>query len=434
MKSFNTVYSGKALEQLEPRQLMAATAPSAQLAAELNIFLDANGNLVQTSGPGVTNAVAAGDFIWAYRTESTAGISLSDLGLQNIMISTTGAFRRLPDGSYEMSVPHEASTRQMARDAKAAGKILVINIEHWPLDVRYYGEAAVEESIAKFKQIFDWVRDEEPEVKFGVYMLFPIRDYHSPVRYERYNRLQQNERKNFFHFSQASNQLAAWHAANDRMAELAAMVDYIFPSLYTFYEDQTGWVDYARHNIAEAARYGKPVIPFLWPLYHGSAPANLARTPIPQDFWELQLQTVRDLASGAVIWTEYDDTNFDLNTPWVQSVVAFAAADAANSPALTPDVPAKDTDPTKHDDTTLVLGYSITSEDPAAGSQTTPQTTPTPGYTVAPPTQTMTLVLQPTPFIGPSATPPSTASTLLGLELDRLAGIDLDQDDGRLAA
>ena len=39
----------------------------------------------------------------------------------------------------------------------------------------------------------------------------------------------------------------------------------IFPSLYTVYDDQGHWLRFAEANMVEARRYGKPVIPFIWP-------------------------------------------------------------------------------------------------------------------------------------------------------------------------
>ena len=56
---------------------------------------------------------------------------------------------------------------------------------------------------------------------------------------------------------------------NDQLRPLAGAVDILFPSLYTFYTDQGGWVRYAYAQIAEARRNanGKPVYVFYGQQY-----------------------------------------------------------------------------------------------------------------------------------------------------------------------
>src|SRR5262249_4133499 len=106
-----------------------------------------------------------------------------------------------------------------------------------------------------------------------------------------------------------------------------------FPSLYTYYPDQAGWVAYAKANLSEARRLapGKPVYCFLWPQYHDSS--TLAYQFLPVDYWKLQLQTCRQYADGIVIlgcvgkdgkmngWLTWDD-----NAPWWQATIQFVAS------------------------------------------------------------------------------------------------------------
>jgi hypothetical protein len=79
----------------------------------------------------------------------------------------------------------------------------------------------------------------------------------------------------------------------------------LFPSVYTFYEDQEGWSKYAVQQIREARRIGggSPVYIFLWEEYHPSV-AKLAGTYLPPDYWRMELELARKYADGVVICNE----------------------------------------------------------------------------------------------------------------------------------
>jgi Hyaluronidase. len=118
---------------------------------------------------------------------------------------------------------------------------------------------------------------------------------------------------------------------NDRIISLAQTVDVFYPSLYTFYTDKAGWVEYATAQISEARRLanGKPVFAFLWPQYHNSN-RLLKCQFLPADYWQLQLETVSKLADGVVIWGGWDVCNskgkalqWNDNAKWWQVTKAF---------------------------------------------------------------------------------------------------------------
>ncbi|HWL71732.1 MAG TPA: hypothetical protein VNS22_25595, partial [Geminicoccus sp.] len=73
------------------------------------------------------------------------------------------------------------------------------------------------------------------------------------------------------------------------------------PSLYTITENRDQWVTFAKANIAEARKYGKPVIPFVWPQYHDTM-LGKGTEYLPIKFWELQLNTIYELSDGIAIW------------------------------------------------------------------------------------------------------------------------------------
>jgi len=100
-------------------------------------------------------------------------------------------------------------------------------------------------------------------------------------------------------------------------------VEVIFPSLYTFYNDQKSWDIYAKGMIEEARRYNKPVYVFLWPEFHVSN-RILKGKEIPAKFWRHQLELCRGLADGIVIWGGWQE-RWKEDAPWWIETKAFLA-------------------------------------------------------------------------------------------------------------
>ncbi len=232
-----------------------------------------------------------------------AGDTLAN-GITPVKISYGELIARDADGNYILDQVDEQVVRRQAHEAADAGVPWVLDIEHWETDLRYADASEVDASIARFVKAIGWARDERPDVQIGIYGILPGRDYWDATAVTRYER-RIDEGTLVDPSGQgridAEAKVAAWQAANDALAPLAEAVDVIFPSLYAFYEDQQGWVDYAEANIAEAKQYGKPVVPFLWPRYHNSN-AERGLQYLEADYWQLQLDTVRDLADGVVVW------------------------------------------------------------------------------------------------------------------------------------
>jgi hypothetical protein len=222
-------------------------------------------------------------------------------GMKSIFIAYTQFFA---NGDY--SKPDEAATRAFARSMANQGKPIVMDIENWPVDIRSASEAQVNDSIAKMSQIVDWIHSEVPGLKVGFYGIMPLQDYWTPVQYQYYYSTNPTYAQQVW-----LPKYQAWQAANDKLKPLAAKVDFLFPSLYTFYDDPTGWKTYAQANIAEAKRYGKPIYPFLWMYYHDSN-QTLKGQLIPRDYWQSELDIVRRLTNGTVIWGGWQ-------TPWTGS-------------------------------------------------------------------------------------------------------------------
>lgn len=158
---------------------------------------------------------------------------------------------------------------------------LVIDIEHWPVSIMVSPSIRAE-SIVKYIAVLEAAHHALPETKLGLYSVLPIREYWAPL-------------------TGTPDQISAWNAANRQLAILADHVDFVAPSLYTFYRSRSGWKRYAIANIEAARIYGKPVYPFLWPRYHVSN-NFYPETLIEQDFFDLQLKLVYELADGVIVW------------------------------------------------------------------------------------------------------------------------------------
>ena len=156
-------------------------------------------------------------------------------------------------------------------------------------------------------QMYDIWKSVSPNQLVGYYGIGPIRDYFTPV-------------------TGTTEVKEAWYDANAALYELCVNhCDMLFPSIYTFYDDQPNWVVYAEANIAEAKKYtGRKIYPFIWPYYHDSNP-TLGGTPIPGDYWRLQLDTIYNSgAHGVVIWGGYQ-IEWDDNAEWWLETLDFMA-------------------------------------------------------------------------------------------------------------
>lgn len=197
-----------------------------------------------------------------------------------------------------LQLPDQSSVE--TRIDAVVAPLVFFDIEHW--NVRGTQSQTVD-SLVKYLTVFAWAKMQRPDVIMGYYGVPPIRDYWRAIKPE------------------GDLTRMAWVAENDRLALLARVVDVLFPSLYTFYDNQAGWVEYAVANIKEAKRLanGKPVYPFIWPQYHNSN-AALKGQFIPPEYWRLQLETIREHADGVVIWGGWIDyvgpAPWDEQAPW----------------------------------------------------------------------------------------------------------------------
>jgi hypothetical protein len=197
-------------------------------------------------------------------------------GIRPITMAYAGKFG--PDWYKNANhLPDLQAVQNVAREAQQKGSVVVLDIEHWPLQG---SPDSVRDSLAKYITVLEWFREAGAGLSVGYYGAPPLREHRS------------------------------WMAENDEVSSLASAVDVLFPSLYTFYPDQAGWKKYAIAQIEEARRYGKgkPVYVFLWPQYHESN-RILGGQYLPTDYWLLELETAKQYADGIVIWGGWGSDN-----------------------------------------------------------------------------------------------------------------------------
>jgi hypothetical protein len=190
----------------------------------------------------------------------------------------------------------------VASDAQKKKLITVLDVEHWPFQG---SDAVMKDTQRKLIKLLGMFRKCAPSLKIGYYGIPPIREYWRAIKGEK------------------DPAYRKWQADNNKYQELANQVDILFPSLYTFYDDRKGWVEYAEANLKEARRLakGKPVYAFLWPQFHDSN-RKLKGKSLPEDYWRLELETVRRLADGAVLWGGWQQEWIE-SEPWWQETKRF---------------------------------------------------------------------------------------------------------------
>jgi len=206
-------------------------------------------------------------------------------------------------GGDTKAVPDVEQINKIVATPSGAENLLAIDIEEWGFDA---------ESVRKYIRTLDRIRSAAPNWRLGLYGVLPDRDYWRAIK-----PTNDPEYRN-------------WQSGNDRAALIAAHVDVLFPSLYTFYPDQDGWVRYATANLREARRLGrgKPVYCFLWMQYHESS--DFAHQLLKADYWRRELETCRQFADGVVIWGgftlnggKFQQLPWDENAPWWRATLEF---------------------------------------------------------------------------------------------------------------
>jgi hypothetical protein len=201
--------------------------------------------------------------------------------------------------------PHVVEDEAVRATFKTLGNdagLVYLDYELWP--TYQAPPAEVSKNIEMLSKVVDIAREAAPHAKFGYYGLLPCREYWGVVN---------NDPAKF----------KAWEACNAQLDQLAKRVDVIFPSVYTFYNDQNAWDKFATAQLQAARRYGKPVYAFLWPEFHPSN-AALKGKNVPAAFWRHELEFCKAHADGIVIWGGWQEP-WDEQAAWWLETKAFLA-------------------------------------------------------------------------------------------------------------
>lgn len=188
------------------------------------------------------------------------------------------------EGAASSRLPEHGRIDSVAKSLPNNEMPVVLDIEHWTIT------AGVSESevLRKLEYVVDELRRLAPRHRYGYYAVVPGQDYWRAVA------------------SQTSVAHRSWQAENSALEGLLQHVDMLFPSVYTFYEDQDTWRKFAIAQVCEARRLSdKPVVMFLWPQFHASN-QKLGGQEIDRAYWRLQLNTAWEYADGVVIWGGWD--------------------------------------------------------------------------------------------------------------------------------
>lgn len=256
--------------------------------------------------------------------KTTSGYDHPDFQQYNIG-QVTPTYRAALYGTYRsddaiFGSVNEQAIRRAVAGVNASG-LVFFDVEHLLHLGGGVKHGSFEENVQKLKQMADIAHDANPNVKMGFYSILPARNYWAPNKND-------------------PQALAKWREYNVSMKPVADKVDVIFPSLYTFYDDPEGWVKYAKANIAEAKKYGKPVYALVWHQYHGSND-KLGGKLIPGDFWRLQLETIKEAgADGVILWgtRQNQEPSVKQDAPWWQETKKFIANLGASVPQTAPGV------------------------------------------------------------------------------------------------
>jgi hypothetical protein len=239
---------------------------------------------------------------------------VEDHGYQPIVMLYAGRL-------WEPGEPRDEPNLPLIRERAAAvadGSLVCVDIEEWELRLPFVTLEEAEANIDKLVSCMQAVREGNPTLIIGMYRLMPTRNFHVPAYYYWLNRADKPHQ--FTYDSAWMDREATWHANNARVDRLAEHVDVIFPSLYTFTENPDQWEVYARMNMEQARRYGKPVYPFIWPTYR--IPGTPDQLPVSAEMWERQLRVLHHIADGIVIWGSSFE-HFNPSDGWWEATTAY---------------------------------------------------------------------------------------------------------------
>jgi hypothetical protein len=117
-----------------------------------------------------------------------------------------------------------------------------------------------------------------------------------------------------------------WHKENSHRVPIAEQADVLYPALYTYHKDPEKWTWTAKQVMQKAREManGKPVIPFIWPMFHPSSDVGGGGdTPLSEAYFAKQLELVYQYADGVIIWNDGTRALWSDDLPWWRATERF---------------------------------------------------------------------------------------------------------------
>lgn len=114
-------------------------------------------------------------------------------------------------------------------------------------------------------------------------------------------------------------------ALNIAKQELANLIDFVSPTLYTHTANMNEWAVWAEEYIEQARQYGLPIYAWMWPEYHENTPGyhGIHPRPIPASDWRFMLDSLKYWQVDGVLFWGGSLQTWDDNAPWYLELQNF---------------------------------------------------------------------------------------------------------------
>ncbi|MDD2368188.1 MAG: hypothetical protein PHQ90_02725 [Sulfuricurvum sp.] len=198
-----------------------------------------------------------------------------------------------------------------AKTLPASSIPYVLDLESWNFGDSTESTDVTLAKVAKYITVVDAMKAARPDLKFGYFGLLP--------------QLSLLESSFNSDYTYKSFVLDRMNSRYETTKELANHVDVLFPELYTYWPESQSYAFTSRVSTGigtYAAKYNKPVIPFLWPAYMYVSGVS-GGTYLSDSYWALEFAATwqNQQTSGVAIWSQIQP--WDETMHWWQNVKTY---------------------------------------------------------------------------------------------------------------
>jgi hypothetical protein len=208
---------------------------------------------------------------------------------------------------------------KFAKTLPASSVPYTLDLETWNFGYTDESSDVTLAKMTKYITVIDRIKTIRPDLKFGYFGLLPQLSLLTPYFKDD-------------NVTYMPSVIEGMNARYDATKELANHVDVLFPELYTYWPESksNSYTSKVSTGISiYAAKYNKPVIPFLWPAYSEGVSEIPAGEYLSDTYWALEFSTLwqNNHVNGIAIWGGKDYTTtahtqqvWDENLHWWQYV------------------------------------------------------------------------------------------------------------------